>query len=127
MLSIDTTIPRSNSNALRTSFALWQQRAPRTICVEPLLLRNWSLRLERLGLTSGIEIVGQFFYARRGCENGCGDCMIVFWLNDQGCGSEAVEVSEISRAAIRKSLFQSSSKLDLEGKIWECIVEKLCL
>jgi hypothetical protein len=79
------------------------------------ILHTQSLQLERLDLTSGIEIVGQFVYVRhRGCENDYGDYKNVFWLNDQDCGI-VVEVSEISRAAIRKSLFQSSSKFDLGG------------
>lgn len=83
------------------------------ICVVLPILRKQSLQLERPGLTSGIEIVDQFVCVRRrGCESDCEGCKIVVLSIDQDC-EIVVEVSEISRAAIRKSLFQPSSKGNL--------------
>lgn len=78
------------------------------------LLRNSNQRLD-LGQTLEIVIVYLFFYVRHGCESGCVGCTIDDERFVLGYGSEVVEGSDISRAAIRKSLFQSSSRtLDIE-------------
>lgn len=97
-------------DSLKTSFALWQQHVPRKICVGHLRKLSLQLQYQHLAQTLGSGICDRFFDARRDCGNDFEDCTNVGEWTVQENGIELVVDYGISRAAIRKSLFQSSSK-----------------